>query len=339
MSFKKVLITGGTGFIGAHVADALLSRDISIVLVTRNQSKAEKFIEDRPAQKHLIQPIIVSDFESGPDKSVFVGAAKGCDGIIHVASPFLAKVTNAEDQLIKPAIAGVRNIMEAAYANQDTVKRVVLTSSFASVFNPTRTPPDDFVYTEKHWNPITYEEGVKGDEVVGYRASKKFAELEAWNFVKEKKPSFDLVTLCPPMVFGPIVHPLLSLKELNVSNAVLRSVALGEEPQSRVPLWIDVRDLAYAHVESLLRKQSSGKRYVLLSPEKFLYAWAAQIIRDHKLSDKVKKDYKGEVHPKTYSLDWQTAQKDLDIQFHGFEDCVVNSIQQFNEIEKREEGA
>jgi hypothetical protein len=33
-----------------------------------------------------------------------------------------------------------------------------------------------------------------------YEASKKFAELAAWRFMKERKPSFALTTLAPPMV-------------------------------------------------------------------------------------------------------------------------------------------
>lgn len=62
-----------------------------------------------------------------------------------------------------------------------------------------RTAPPYFTYTAKDWNPLTYEEAIapESDAVVAYRASKKFAELEAWEFVKREKPGFDIVTICP----------------------------------------------------------------------------------------------------------------------------------------------
>ena len=49
-------------------------------------------------------------------------------------------------------------------------------------------------------------------------ASKTCAERAAWEFVEKQKPNFDLVTLCPPLVFGPVIHSLKSLDELNTSN-------------------------------------------------------------------------------------------------------------------------
>jgi nucleoside-diphosphate-sugar epimerase len=41
--------------------------------------------------------------------------------------------------------------------------------------------------------------------MMGYRASKTFAEKAAWEFIEKEKPNFTLATINPPMVFGPIV--------------------------------------------------------------------------------------------------------------------------------------
>jgi hypothetical protein len=73
-----------------------------------------------------------------------------------------------------------------------------LTSSFASVIDVGKKVGPEFTYTGKDWNPLTYEEAADPatSAVVAYRGSKKFAEVEAWDFVKRQKPSFDLVTLC-----------------------------------------------------------------------------------------------------------------------------------------------
>jgi nucleoside-diphosphate-sugar epimerase len=41
--------------------------------------------------------------------------------------------------------------------------------------------------------------------MMGYRASKTFAEKAAWDFLEKEKPNFSIATINPPMVFGPIV--------------------------------------------------------------------------------------------------------------------------------------
>lgn len=82
----------------------------------------------------------------------------------------------------------------------------VITSSFASILDSRRPTPSTF--TEEDWNtysPAQVEE--KGKDVApadAYRASKTLAERAAWKFVEENKPKWDIVTLCPPLVLGPI---------------------------------------------------------------------------------------------------------------------------------------
>ncbi|EAW12253.1 uncharacterized protein ACLA_062160 [Aspergillus clavatus NRRL 1] len=83
------------------------------------------------------------------------------------------------------------------------------------------------------------------------------------------------------MTFGPIVHPVASVAQLNESNAVLWSIAAGANPLpvARVSAWINVRGLAEAHVQALLTPEAGGKRHVPASGEPFCYEWAADIIK------------------------------------------------------------
>ena len=72
------------------------------------------------------------------------------------------------------------------------------------------------------WNPVTLE-GAQKDPANGYRLSKKLAEKAAWDYVENEKPKFDLVTINPPCVVGP-VHPwIASLEFVNMSNKVFPS--------------------------------------------------------------------------------------------------------------------
>jgi len=151
--------------------------------------------------------------------------------------------TNNEKELIIPAINGVRSIVDAAA--KSNVKRVVVTSSFASVLDLNRKAPPFFKYTGKDWNPLTYEEAVDPatNSVVAYRGSKKFAELEVWKFVETQKPHFDVVTLCPPMTFGPVVHPVHKVDDLNESNARLWPAFLLAPPYPILGVLKDKEDL------------------------------------------------------------------------------------------------
>ena len=192
-----------------------------------------------------------------------------------------------------------------------------------------KKPGPGFIYTGADWNPLTYAEAAAPETsaVVAYRGSKLFAEREAWTFVEQKKPSFDLTTLCPPMTFGPIAHPVDEPGQLNESNAKLWEVASGCDklPEARVPVWIDVRDLAKAHVECLVRPEVGMKRYTPASPEKFSYELVASILRKrYPLARNQVLAIDDAVTPESYDLDWKAVAKDLGVKFHSFEQCVLD---------------
>ncbi|KAL3412859.1 pyridoxal phosphate-dependent transferase [Aspergillus fumigatus] len=338
MSMKlpfRVLVTGATGFIGAHVVDSLLDRGITVRGATRSLSKGEQMRAARPDHASRLEFVQIEDFSK---LGGFDHVMEGVDAVIHVASPFTYNTTNNEQELILPAINGVKSILAASAKPGSTVKRVVLTSSFASVIDISKNPGPDFTYTGAHWNPITYEESVDPatSAVVAYRGSKKFAELEAWNFMDREGPPFDLVTLCPPMVFGPIVHPVASIAQLNESNAVLWSVAAGADPlpAARVSAWIDVRDLAEAHVQALLTPEAGGKRYVPASGEPFCYEYAADIIKEKFLwaRETVTTNYEAGKRPgPTYKLDGATVTRELGVKYRSFEQTVEELVRQVKE--------
>ncbi|KAH1513173.1 hypothetical protein KXV22_004965 [Aspergillus fumigatus] len=332
---KYLRLTGATGFIGAHVVDSLLDRGITVRGATRSLSKGEQMRAARPDHASRLEFVQIEDFSK---LGGFDHVMEGVDAVIHVASPFTYNTTNNEQELILPAINGVKSILAASAKPGSTVKRVVLTSSFASVIDISKNPGPDFTYTGAHWNPITYEESVDPatSAVVAYRGSKKFAELEAWNFMDREGPPLDLVTLCPPMVFGPIVHPVASIAQLNESNAVLWSVAAGADPlpAARVSAWIDVRDLAEAHVQALLTPEAGGKRYVPASGEPFCYEYAADIIKEKFLwaRETVTTNYEAGKRPgPTYKLDGATVTRELGVKYRSFEQTVEELVRQVKE--------
>lgn len=77
------------------------------------------------------------------------------------------------------------------------------------------------------------------NQPVAYRASKVVAERAAWDYVRDHQVNYQLVTLCPGMVFGKMIHPISSLSQLNASNqivwGVLNAGRDGEIPPTKAP--------------------------------------------------------------------------------------------------------
>ncbi|KAI4596368.1 hypothetical protein KJ359_005497 [Pestalotiopsis sp. 9143b] len=334
MAFSHVLVTGATGLVGSHVVDNLLKKGIKVRAVARSKAKADAFCSARQQHSSALTFCFIQDLT---DAGAFDDAVKDVDGVIHIASPYNYGFKDNEASLIIPAIKGVRSVLEAS---QDTkVKRIVLTSSFGSVLDMGRDESTPWTYSGKDWNPITYAEAAAPDATPqdAYRGSKTFAEQEAWKFVEEKKPQFDLVTLCPSMIFGPLASQPSSIGDLNESNMMLWNVATGGSdatlPPCRFNFWIDVRDLAEVHVQALLTPAAGGKRYLPVSPEPFTYQKASEAMAEEfpSLRNKI---VTGTQEVKTHvKVDTKPVEKDFpDIKYTPFKDTVVDLMAQLKDF-------
>jgi len=156
----RVLLTGGSGFIAAHILDALLDHGHSVVTTVRSQDKAQKIVEAHPKySKDRLDTVIVEDIakEDAFEKAVI--SDPPFDIVIHTASPFHFNITDTKKDLLDPAIIGTTGILKAIKKSAPTVKRVVITSSFAAIINVTNPPKHP--YSEADWNPVTEEEASK----------------------------------------------------------------------------------------------------------------------------------------------------------------------------------
>lgn len=261
----RILLTGGSGFIAAWVLETLLERGHSVVTTVRSQEKAKKIKDAHPnVPKEKLDFFIVEDIAVEGAFDQAVKSDPPFEGVIHTASPFHYNVTDVKKDLLDPAIIGTTGILKAVHKNAPSVKRIVITSSFASIVDGNKGLWPGHEYTEKDWDPITYEEALQNPHN-GYRASKTFAEKAAWEFLEKEKPNFTIATMCPPLVFGPIIHFLNSLSALNTSNQRVRDFIQGKAkealPPSGVFLWVDVRDLALAHVKAVELPGAANQRF------------------------------------------------------------------------------
>jgi len=208
--------------------------------------------------------------------------------------------------------------------------------------------------------------------LVAYRIGKKYAELEAWaavdptsghlrqleldpnyprpsNSTKPKSTAppndstFDLTVFCPPLIFGPWVHPLgqSGLTSLNDSICQFRNIVRGDYrashlPNAPQPLWVDVRDVAFAHVEAALRLDSSehpsisNGRYAICSPEKFNYNIVGEIMREEfpEWAEEVLPPREETPQFRNMSLDGTPVTRDLGVTYRSFRQCVIDLVRQ-----------
>ncbi|KAF2862183.1 putative NAD dependent epimerase/dehydratase [Piedraia hortae CBS 480.64] len=282
---SRVLLTGGSGFIAAHILECLLQRGHRVVTTVRTQQKAQKIAERYSNYgKDKLDFAFVEDIAAPNAFDKAVVSDPPFDTVIHTASPFHYNVTDIKKDLLDPAINGTKGMLQAIYSHAPTVRRVVILSSFAAVINPTKGNWPEHTYTEADWNPVTLEEAMQRDASTGYRASKTFAEKAAWDFVHEMSPRFSVTTICPPMVFGPPIHYMASpLKDLNTSNCLIRDMMQGkhktEIPQNGTFIYVDVRYLALCIVIAMERPDLVGNKRLLVIQGYFSNKEIADILR------------------------------------------------------------
>ena len=141
------------------------------------------------------------------------------DAAYHIASPFHLNA-NDPSEIISPAVSGTRNFLQSAKNYGDKLKRVIIVSSTAAIFELTG---EARVYTEDDWNNhAVFEVATKGkdaDPFTKYCASKTLAERAAWGFYAVHKDllKWDMVVINPPYVFGPILQRVEGVSSLNTS--------------------------------------------------------------------------------------------------------------------------
>ena len=150
---------------------------------------------------------------------------KGVNAILHIASPCHFDATDPKD-IIEPAIAATLNLLRSCLRSDNTVRRVVITSSSGAVYG---TYANRSVLDESDWNEESLSEvetkGKKVEPYHSYGASKVLAERTAWALMEQRRhdAQFDLVVVNPPWVFGPTLTP----EHITLSLGHWRDAILG----------------------------------------------------------------------------------------------------------------
>ena len=254
---EKVLVTGGSGFIALHCIDQLLEKGYIVRTTIRSESRKEEINKAMDKYPNLDQNLEFHICDLLKDEG-WEAAVDGCDYVLHVASPFILEVPSDENVLIKPAVDGTLRVLNAC--SKAHVKKVVLTSSVAAVAYGHGV---EKTYDESDWSNTGEDSGI-----TPYAKSKTLAEKAAWNFVEELDPDkkFDFTVINPVGVFGPMLT-----RDIGTSNSLVSRLINGELPACPATHmgYVDVRDVAKAHVFSMLNSSTNNKRIIVSESEMF----------------------------------------------------------------------
>eukprot|EP00746_Dinoflagellata_sp_MGD_P084167 gnl/MRDRNA2_/MRDRNA2_33433_c0_seq1.p1 gnl/MRDRNA2_/MRDRNA2_33433_c0~~gnl/MRDRNA2_/MRDRNA2_33433_c0_seq1.p1 ORF type:complete len:314 (+),score=67.66 gnl/MRDRNA2_/MRDRNA2_33433_c0_seq1:35-943(+) len=227
-------------------------------------------------------PLLALSAKFGEDKFRIVGgvdctkpesfepAVKGCVGVFHTASPFTFKTDDPMKDLVVPAVEGTKGCLEAC-EKAGSVRRVIVTSSFATIFNP-GAYPWDYKYGSKDWNGISQpDKDGKFPEPAGpngYRYSKIVAEKTAWDFQQKDSCPFDVACINPPMVIGANYNKPTSIDDLNTSSGMVLNILMGKQaPNPNSIGWVDSADVASAHIAAYEHPEAGGRRFLCAADE------------------------------------------------------------------------
>ncbi|KAF7557287.1 hypothetical protein G7Z17_g842 [Cylindrodendrum hubeiense] len=325
MAANTLLITGASGYLGGHLVNAALDKGYNVRATARNESSAKKITDQFPQYATQLSYAIVPDITNVESYEPHL---QDVVGILHSASPFVLKPEDNVKDLLEPAIQGSIAVLEAAQKWGPSVRRVVITSSHASVCDLSKGKRPGYVYDEKDWNPVTFEEAAVADGVVAYCASKALAEKATWDWVAKNKPNFDLVTITPPWIFGPYVTELTSTKHLSESLQLLYDIiGAAEIPPFDFGGFADAREVAAAHILGYEVPEAGGQRFWV--GQNFNYQSAVDAAREQipELQSKLPIGQPGVIED-TYKVDGSKATRVLGLKYRPLAETIKDTYAQ-----------
>ncbi|SFM48919.1 hopanoid-associated sugar epimerase [Thermodesulforhabdus norvegica] len=227
----RAFVTGGTGFVGSHVIECLVSKGWHVVALARSV-RLPSFI-NFPGVNWVPGDILASD--------VLKKAMTGCDALFHVAADYRLWARNALE-IYRNNVMGTRRVLSVA--RELRIPRVVYTSSVGALGLRRDGRPAD------ETTPVSYS-----DMIGHYKRSKFLAERIAEEYARS---GLDLVIVNPSTPVGPRDHKPTPTGRVIVDFLNRRMPAYVNTGLN----FVHVRDVALGHLLAW-EKGISGRKYIL----------------------------------------------------------------------------
>jgi GDP-L-fucose synthase len=240
---KKVLVTGGAGFIGSNLTERLLKEGCRVRAVLHRAAP----VINEPAVEYVSADLTLMDdcrrVVEGVDMVCHCAASTA--GAAAIASAPLAHVT--------PNIVMTSQLMEAAYLAK--VKKFLHMSS-------------SVVYPPSGDRPVREDEFFNGNPPEIYFGAgwvKRFAEVLAIFYSQKIKDPMPIIVVRPSNIFGP--RDKFDPKTSHVTAALVRRVVQRETPFVVWGTGNDIRDLLYIEdfIDGLLLALNNDKPYLAVN--------------------------------------------------------------------------
>eukprot|EP00877_Chromochloris_zofingiensis_P011056 jgi/Chrzof1/6203/Cz17g15120.t1 len=198
---RKVLVTGGTGYIGSRVVERLLATGNNVVVLClpweiSNDTAEVRLLKSFAGAADRLH-LMAGDVLDGGDS--IKAAMAGCEAVVHLVA--VVDLVPPQDpvqyqRFFDLPLKGTANLLAAATATP-TVRKVVITSSIAAVLSDYWERGRDHVYTKDDWcmtqdkAHMTYFYVKREQEKLAY----KLAKGARWK----------LATVNPGVVLGPVL--------------------------------------------------------------------------------------------------------------------------------------
>ena len=245
---EKVLVTGGSGYIGLHCISLLLKEGYAVRTSLRSMKRKKEIQEALSGLIKNNERLEFCELDLMRDDG-WDAAVKGCDYVLHVASPVYEKNMQDENSFIQPAKEGLLRALKPAIKYK--IKRFVMTSSIAAITQG----HEDKEIDESFWSVID-------ENKLPYIKSKTYAEKAMWDYMNqiEKTKKIEVCTINPSFVFGPsLTH------DMGASNLLIRALLVGKLPALAKIQFnvVNVLDVAKAHVLALKSDSAAGQRFII----------------------------------------------------------------------------
>lgn len=260
-SGRRILITGGAGFIGSHLVERLApTNDIVVFDTLRRNALVPAGLDRHPRVKLIVGDVL--------DGAALKSAADGCDAVIHLASiAGVDTVLNNPVLTMRVSMLGTWNALDAAQASGKVQRFIDFSTS--EVFGR-------YAYNVTEWDATTL--GAVGEARWTYAVAKLATEHLAMNFWKQH--GLPTVSIRPFNIYGP-----RQVGEGAVHHFIVRALA-GEPLQvhndgSQIRAWCYVDDIVDGILLALEKPEAVGHAFNIGNPRSTLtiYSLAREIVR------------------------------------------------------------